>query len=79
MSIRQRPWQLSDRSRRQLLSGAARRVRFDDAVQALWDCVVQREALGLTDHTMLGECYEVPAALWRRLGAAARWRADPIG
>jgi len=70
MSIRQRPWQLSDR---------ARRVRFDDAVQALWDCVVQRGALGLTDHTMLGECYEVPAALWRRLGAAARWRADPIG
>ena len=48
----------------------------DQAVQALWEFVVQREAVGLTDHRLLEQHYGVTAELWRRLGAAP---AHPIG
>jgi hypothetical protein len=42
----------------------------DRAVQALWEFVVQREAVGLTDHRPLEQHYGVTAELWRRMGAA---------
>jgi hypothetical protein len=48
----------------------------DQAVQALWEFVVQREAVGLTDHRLLDQHYGVTAELWRRVGAAP---AHPIG
>ena len=48
----------------------------DQAVQALWEFVVQREAVGLTDHRLLEQHYGVTAELWRRLGAAP---AHPLG
>lgn len=48
----------------------------DQAVQALWEFVVQREAVGLTDHRLLEQHYGVTAELWRRMGAAP---AHPIG
>lgn len=47
----------------------------DQAVQALWEFVVQREAVGLTDHRLLEQHYGVTAELWRRMGAAP---AHPI-
>ncbi len=48
----------------------------DQAVQALWEFVVQREAVGLTDHRLLEQHYGVTAELWRRMGAAP---AHPAG
>ncbi len=48
----------------------------DQAVQALWEFVVQREAVGLTDHRLLEQHYGVTAELWRRMGASP---AHPIG
>lgn len=45
----------------------ARRLRA--AARALWACVVQREAVGLTDHRAITEAYGVTPEIWRRLGA----------
>ena len=49
---------------------AGRRALVDAAAEALWACVVQREAIGLTDHAGLGEAYGVTSEMWRRMGAA---------
>jgi hypothetical protein len=50
---------------------ADRDALADEAAQALWACVVQREALGLFDHRILTDVYRVPAELWRRMGGSA--------
>jgi len=49
---------------------AGRRALVHAATEALWACVVQREAIGLTDHAGLREAYGVTSEMWRRMGAA---------
>lgn len=48
----------------------ARRPLLHDAAQALWEYVVQREAVGLTNHDLLGQLYGVTPELWRLMGSA---------
>ena len=50
--------------------GPERAARLRAAAQALWAYVVQREALGLTDHTRITEIYGVAPEVWRRVGCA---------
>ena len=47
-----------------------RRALVLAAAEALWACVVQREAIGLTDHAGLREMFGVTSKTWRRMGAA---------
>ena len=49
---------------------AARRPLLCDAARALWEYVVQREAIGLTSHDLLEESYGVTPELWRLMGSA---------
>jgi hypothetical protein len=45
---------------------------FDEAAQALWHFVVQREVCGLRNTEAVMREYKVPAALRLRMGAARR-------
>jgi hypothetical protein len=45
---------------------------FDEAAEALWLFVVQREACGFRNTEAVLRIYEVPAALRLRMGAARR-------
>jgi hypothetical protein len=47
---------------------AARRPLLREASLALWECVVQREAIGLTNHDLLEQLYGVTPELWRLMG-----------
>jgi hypothetical protein len=38
------------------------------AADALWGYVVQREAIGLTDHAPVARLYGISAELWKRMG-----------
>ena len=49
---------------------AARRPLLREASLALWECVVQREAIGLTNHDLLEQLYGVTPELWRLMGTA---------
>ena len=49
---------------------AARRPLLHEAALALWECVVQREAIGLTNHDLLEQLYGVTPELWRLMGTA---------
>lgn len=49
---------------------AARRPLLEDAARALWEYVVQREAVGLTSHDLLETVYGVTPELWRLMGSA---------
>ncbi len=49
-----------------------RRRLFDDAAEALWQFVVQREACGLRNTEAVLREYDVPAALRLRMGARRR-------
>ena len=49
---------------------AARRPLLHEAALALWECVVQREAIGLTNHDLLEQVYGVTPELWRLMGTA---------
>jgi len=51
-------------------SPAARRPLLEDAARALWEYVVQREAVGLTSHDLLESVYGVTPELWRLMGSA---------
>lgn len=42
---------------------------LDDAALALWEYVVQREAMGLTNHDIVNQVYGVTPELWRRVGS----------
>ena len=54
---------------RALASGDGNRApRLRRAAEALWCYVVQREAMGLTDHSGLDEAYGLTPELWRRIG-----------
>ena len=54
-----------------LALSAARRSLLHGAALALWECVVQREAIGLTNHDLLGQLYGVTPELWRLMGTPA--------
>jgi hypothetical protein len=49
---------------------AARWPLLHEAALALWECVVQREAIGITDHGLLEQMYGVTPELWRLMGTA---------
>jgi hypothetical protein len=48
----------------------ARGLLLNDAARALWEYVVQREAVGLTNHESLEQFYGVTPELWRLMGSA---------
>ena len=48
---------------------AARQPLLREAALALWECVVQREAIGITDHDLLEQLYGVTTELWHLMGA----------
>ena len=47
-----------------------RRALLHAAADALWAYVVQKEAIGITDHTKLNEVYGVTPELWRLMGTS---------
>jgi hypothetical protein len=49
----------------------ARQALVQVAADALWEYVVQREAVGLTDHDLVSRIYGVTSELWRRMGSVA--------
>lgn len=48
----------------------ARKALLQRAALALWEYVVQREAMGLTNHELVDQVYGVTAELWRCMGSA---------
>jgi hypothetical protein len=48
----------------------ARRPLLYRAAGALWQFIVQREAVGLTSHELVDELYGVTPELWRLMGSA---------
>jgi hypothetical protein len=50
---------------------AARRPLLQEAALALWECVVQREAVSITNHDLLDQLYGVTPELWRLMGSSA--------
>jgi len=51
----------------------ARASLLHAAANALWSFIVQREAVGVTDHAEVARTYGVTPELWRRMGA---WDAE---
>ena len=47
-----------------------RQALLQDAALALWEYVVHREAMGLTNHDLVDHVYGVTPELWRRMGSA---------
>jgi hypothetical protein len=45
---------------------------IDDAAEALWGFVVQREILGMYDTEHVIRTYDVPPEVWKRLGVRKR-------
>jgi hypothetical protein len=61
-----------------------REVLLQDAAVALWEYVVQREAVGLVNHELVSEIFGVTPELWRRMGSTAsvcspRRAGKPVG
>lgn len=59
---------LADADHRGVAAGA-RPGLVQAAAHALWCYVVQREAIGITDHRCLSTVYGVTGELWRHMGA----------
>jgi hypothetical protein len=53
-------------------TGLRRPQLLQTAADALWAYVVQKEALGLSDHAALADEFGVTAELWNRIGALDR-------
>jgi len=64
---------LMEFDRRGIPKPRQRRTLLHAAADALWAYVVQKEAIGITDHSKLNEVYGVTAELWRMMGTS---RAD---
>jgi Family of unknown function (DUF6665) len=47
-----------------------RRALLHAAADALWAYVVQKEAIGITDHTKVNEVYGVTLEMWRLMGTS---------
>jgi hypothetical protein len=60
-----------DRDRHSLRPSPARGPLLHDAALALWEYVVQREAMGLTNHDLLDQLYGVTPELWRLMGSSS--------
>jgi Family of unknown function (DUF6665) len=63
---------LADYERDHGLSGAARGKLVQEASDALWCFMVQREAMGLRDPRPVLRDYRVPAEVHNRMGAFGR-------
>jgi hypothetical protein len=63
---------LADYDRAKGSRDAARSQLVQDASDALWHFIVQREACGLRDPRPVIRDYRVPAAVYARMGAFAR-------
>lgn len=50
------------------LDPSEHRAQLHAVARALWALVVQREAIGLTDHRSINQEYGVTAEIWRRVG-----------
>jgi len=48
----------------------ARASLLHAAATALWSFIVQREAVGVTDHAEVARIYGVTPELWRRMGVS---------
>jgi len=47
-----------------------RRALLHAAADALWAYVVQKEAIGITDHSKVNEVYGVTPEMWRAMGTS---------
>ena len=61
---------LAEFDRRGIRRPRERRALLHAAADALWADVVQKEAIGITDHSKLGEVYGVTPELWRVMGTS---------
>ena len=64
---------LAEFDRRGIRRPRERRALLHAAADALWAYVVQKEAIGVTDHSKVNEVYGVTPELWRVMGTS---RAD---
>jgi len=64
---------LMEFDRRGIPKPRQRRTLLHAAADALWAYVVQKEAIGITDHSKVDEVYGVTPELWRVMGTS---RAD---
>jgi hypothetical protein len=60
---------LTELDRRGALRSKERKALLRAAADALWAYVVQKEAIGITDHTKVEEVYGVTSEMWRLMGA----------
>ena len=56
-----------------------RHLLLQEAALALWEYVVQREAMGLTNHDLVNQVYGVTPELWRRIGSAETFAGSQQG
>jgi hypothetical protein len=61
---------LTEFDRRGIPRPRERRALLHAAADALWAYVVQKEAIGITDHTKLSEVYRVTPEMWRVMGTS---------
>jgi hypothetical protein len=61
---------LAEFDRRGIPRARERRALLHAAADALWAYVVQKEAIGITDHTKVDEVYGVTPELWRVMGTS---------
>ena len=64
---------LAEFDRRGIRRPRERRALLHAAADALWAYVVQKEAIGITDHSKVDEVYGVTPEMWRVMGTS---RAD---
>jgi len=55
-----------------------RQALLQQAALALWEYVVQREAMGLTNHELVNQVYGVTPELWRRMGSVHTFDAASL-
>ena len=61
---------LTEFDRRGIPRPRERRALLHAAADALWAYVVQKEAIGITDHTKVNEVYGVTPEIWRVMGTS---------
>lgn len=59
---------LTEFDKRGIRGPRERKALLHDAADALWAYVVQKEAIGITDHTKVNQVYGVTPELWRLMG-----------
>jgi hypothetical protein len=61
---------LAEFDRRGIPRPRERKALLHAAADALWGYVVQKEAIGITDHSKVDEVYGVTPELWRLMGTS---------